>query len=164
VTTLNVIIKHPAYPNNNLTTVVTLHIHTHFISAVIVLTLRISHRTMHSLFAIITFSGLVSARNKFNLPDQAQSPLLATQSISQPPIGFGTWNLKESGQNTTDAVAIAIEAGYRQIDCAAAYGNEKHVGAGIKKGLANMRLTRGQIWVTSKLWNDQYVDSQLVLL
>lgn len=73
----------------------------------------------------------------------------------QPLIGFGTWNLKVSPSNTTDAVSIALQAGYRQIDCAAAYGNEKDVGKGIAHGLKKANLKREQIWVTSKLWNDQ---------
>lgn len=97
-----------------------------------------------------TLVGLSQGRNK-------QQPIvLAPQGIKQPAIGFGTWNLNESPENTTGAVAIAIEAGYRQIDCAAAYGNEKHVGKGITEGLRNTGLKRNEIWVTSKLWNDQY--------
>ena len=60
-----------------------------------------------------------------------------------------------SEDNTTEAVSLAIQAGYRQIDCAAAYGNEKAVGKGIADGLKKANITRDQIWVTSKLWNDQ---------
>ncbi|KAF5868326.1 putative aldehyde reductase protein [Botrytis fragariae] len=87
------------------------------------------------------------------------SPLLPPsqkQSISQPLIGFGTWNLNLSPGNTTEAVAYAIEIGYRQIDCAAAYGNEVAVGQGIKEGLKRAGLKREDIWVTSKLWNDHH--------
>lgn len=87
-----------------------------------------------------------------------QQPIVLTpEGIQQPLIGFGTWNLKESPENTTKAVSIAIEAGYRQIDAAAAYGNEKAVGKGIAEGLKKAGLKREEIWVTSKLWNDQYV-------
>ena len=82
--------------------------------------------------------------------------MLSTNSIDQPPIGFGTWNLKENPENTTNAVAFALEKGYRQIDCAAAYGNEEAVGKGIHSGLKTAGLKREEIWVTSKLWNDQY--------
>ena len=86
-----------------------------------------------------------------------QQPLAGNAPIAQPSIGFGTWHLKESGDNTSSAVAFAIETGYRQIDCAAAYGNEKDVGRGIAEGLRRAGLKRSDIWVTSKLWNDQYV-------
>lgn len=111
---------------------------------------------MWSFLIIAALLGLGQCRNK-------QQPLkfpgtevpLTPQGIAQPDIGFGTWNLKESPENTTAAVAAAIGIGYRQIDCAAAYSNEKEVGKGIAQGLEKMRLKREDIWVTSKLWNDQ---------
>ena len=91
-----------------------------------------------------------------------QQPIVLNgRGIDQPPIGFGTWNLKESSENITNAVAFAIEKGYRQIDGAAAYGNEKDVGEGIHKGLEKAGLERKDIWVTSKLWNDQYAQDCL---
>jgi alcohol dehydrogenase (NADP+) len=68
-----------------------------------------------------------------------------------PLLGFGTWNLKA---NCTEAVAYAIEIGYRHIDCAKAYGNEQAVGQGIAQGLAKTGLRREDLWITSKLWND----------
>ena len=58
-------------------------------------------------------------------------------------------------ENCSEAVSWAIQTGYRHIDGAAAYGNEAQVGAGIRDGLEKANLTRADIWVTSKLWNDQ---------
>jgi diketogulonate reductase-like aldo/keto reductase len=85
-----------------------------------------------------------------------QHPIISSKStISQPSIGFGTWNLNVEPENTTEAVSFAIQHGYRQIDAAAIYGNEKAVGKGIADSLKKANLTREQIWVTSKLWNDQ---------
>ncbi|KAF2741222.1 Aldo/keto reductase, partial [Polyplosphaeria fusca] len=92
----------------------------------------------------------------------SQQPLKPT-AISQPLIGFGTWNLDESPENTTEAVAIAIEAGYRQIDCAAAYGNEKAIGKGIAEGLKRANIKREDLWITSKLWNDHHAPSRVSL-
>lgn len=88
---------------------------------------------------------------------QEQAPLQAsTSAISDIPIiGFGTWNLDRS--NASDAVAAAIHAGYRHIDCAAIYGNEKEVGKGIALGMKNEGLKREELWITSKLWNNQSV-------
>lgn len=106
---------------------------------------------MRLLWAFTALIGISECRNKLQQPI-----VLAPQNIEQPLIGFGTWNLKESPENTTSAVAVALESGYRQIDCAAAYGNEKAVGKGIAEGLKNAGLQRNEIWVTSKLWNDQY--------
>ena len=91
--------------------------------------------------------GLCSAQN--------QIPISHTTPSHIPAIGFGTWNLKISGTNTSAAVATAIKTGYRHIDCAAAYDNQKDVGQGIKDGLEETGLKREDIWVTSKLWNDQ---------
>ena len=84
-----------------------------------------------------------------------QIPLTAStiQLPSIPLLGYGTWNLDRS--NASDAVSYAIQTGYRHIDCAAAYRNEKEVGKGIAEGLEKTGLSRSDIWVTSKLWNDQ---------
>jgi len=66
-----------------------------------------------------------------------------------PNIGFGTFRTP-SGEETEQSVLNAIKAGYRHIDCAAAYGNEKSVGEAIRKS----GVAREEIFVTSKLWND----------
>jgi hypothetical protein len=108
-------------------------------------------RFSSQLLAVLATSPLVWAYD-------TQQPLVPSEStISQPLIGFGTWNLDISDKNTTEAVSLAIQAGYRQIDCATAYRNEKAVGKGIADGLKKANLTRNEIWVTSKLWNDQSV-------
>jgi 2,5-diketo-D-gluconate reductase A len=54
------------------------------------------------------------------------------------------------------AVSSAIELGYRSIDTAAIYQNEKGVGEGIK----NSGLKRSQIYLTTKLWNTDHLDAQ----
>jgi diketogulonate reductase-like aldo/keto reductase len=63
-----------------------------------------------------------------------------------PAIGFGTWQL--SGQIALRAVTQALDAGYRHIDTAAMYGNEREVGAAISAH----RLPRDEIFVTTKVW------------
>ena len=90
-----------------------------------------------------------------SLAADEQAPLSneETEAISDIPlIGFGTWNLDRS--NASDVVAAAIHAGYRHIDCAAIYGNEKEVGEGIRKGMKKAGIKRKEIWITSKLWNN----------
>lgn len=67
-----------------------------------------------------------------------------------PNIGFGTFRTP-SGEETEQSVLNAIKAGYRHIDCAAAYGNEKSVGDAIRKS----GVAREELFVTSKLWNDE---------
>lgn len=56
--------------------------------------------------------------------------LTLNNGVQMPLVGFGTFML--SGETCTQSVAAAIESGYRMIDTAEAYGNEKEVGAGIK--------------------------------
>lgn len=67
-----------------------------------------------------------------------------------PNIGFGTFRTP-SGEETEQSVLNAIKAGYRHIDCAAAYGNEKSVGNAIRKS----GVPREELFITSKLWNDE---------
>ena len=83
-----------------------------------------------------------------------QRPLTEDGLTSMPLLGFGTWNLH--GENATKAVSIAIQTGYRHVDCATAYGNQKEVGAGIADGIQKAGIKRSDLWITSKLWNTQY--------
>lgn len=74
-----------------------------------------------------------------------------------PVIGLGTYKTKDGGE-VARAVQWALEAGYRLIDTAAVYGNEKGAGYAIKKS----GVPREEIFVTTKLWNhDQGYDQTL---
>ncbi|PSN62096.1 Aldo/keto reductase [Corynespora cassiicola Philippines] len=64
---------------------------------------------------------------------------------SIPAIGIGTWHVK--GSVATGEVKTALQAGYRHVDTAFAYGNEKEVGDGIKAS----GVPREDIWLTTKL-------------
>ncbi len=68
-----------------------------------------------------------------------------------PWLGLGTWKLLD-GKEAFDAVTAAIQTGYRHIDTAAAYGNEKSVGKAIREN----PVPREEIFLTTKLWNDQH--------
>jgi 2,5-diketo-D-gluconate reductase A len=61
-----------------------------------------------------------------------------------PLLGFGTWQI--TGSRATDAVAWALDAGYRHVDTATMYGNEKEVGAGLAAG----SVPRDDVFVTTK--------------
>jgi diketogulonate reductase-like aldo/keto reductase len=71
-----------------------------------------------------------------------------------PALGFGTWNLAKN--TAAEAVTTAIKAGYRHIDCAMVYENEKQVGAGITQAIGENLVSRKELFVTSKLWNTDH--------
>lgn len=72
--------------------------------------------------------------------------------VEMPLLGLGTWNL--TGKECERAVLHALEAGYRHIDTASVYGNEKEVGNAIRKS----GMPRSEIFVTTKLWNSEHND------
>ena len=79
--------------------------------------------------------------------------MILKNGIKIPDIGFGTWNIPY-GEVCEEAVFEAIKAGYRHIDTAGAYGNERSVGLGVKAALREGIIKdRSDIFITSKLWN-----------
>eukprot|EP00088_Acartia_fossae_P025341 TRINITY_DN2616_c0_g1_i3.p1 TRINITY_DN2616_c0_g1~~TRINITY_DN2616_c0_g1_i3.p1 ORF type:complete len:331 (+),score=97.28 TRINITY_DN2616_c0_g1_i3:36-995(+) len=80
----------------------------------------------------------------------SSTSLTLSNGMKMPVLGLGTWKSKPG--EVQAAVAHAIKSGYRHIDCAAVYGNEKEVGEGIKAS----GVDRNQLWITSKLWNTKH--------
>ena len=80
----------------------------------------------------------------------AERALLRT-GARMPLLGLGTWKIPTDQCPTL--VREAISRGWRHIDCACDYGNEREVGAGIASALASGVCAREDLWVTSKLWN-----------
>jgi 2,5-diketo-D-gluconate reductase A len=79
---------------------------------------------------------------------------------SMPQVGLGVWQTPP--EDTERAVATALDAGYRHIDTAAGYFNEREVGHALKNA-AESGLPREEVFVTTKLWNaDQGYDRTLV--
>jgi alcohol dehydrogenase (NADP+) len=71
-----------------------------------------------------------------------------------PILGLGTWKSKPG--EVRKAVYWAIETGYRHIDCASIYQNEREVGQGIADAMSDGLVKRQELFVTSKLWNDSH--------
>jgi aldehyde reductase len=91
----------------------------------------------------------------------SQSPDLRTTRIplnhgagKMPALGFGT--LIPDPAVTVTATQDALEAGFRHFDCAERYGNEREVGRALEAGLAAGGIPRGDIFVTTKLWNSNH--------
>jgi len=74
-----------------------------------------------------------------------------SNGVGIPCIGFGTWQTPD-GDVAVRSVAAAIEAGYRHIDTAQAYGNEESVGKGIRES----GIDRKDLFITTKLWNSNH--------
>jgi methylglyoxal/glyoxal reductase len=86
-----------------------------------------------------------------------QSTATLNNGIEIPRLGLGVYRAAR-GEETRQAVRWALEAGYRHIDTARVYGNERDVGAAVR----DSGLPRESLFLTTKLWNaDQGYDSTL---
>jgi diketogulonate reductase-like aldo/keto reductase len=77
-----------------------------------------------------------------------QTYLTLPNGVKMPQLGLGVYGAKD-GAETEQAVLWALEAGYRHIDTAAVYGNERGVGEALQKS----GLQRSDVFVTGKIWN-----------
>lgn len=67
-----------------------------------------------------------------------------------PSVGLGTW--KAPPNVVAEAVKSSVKAGYRHIDCAKVYGNEKEIGKALKELFCTGVVGRSEMFITSKLW------------
>lgn len=90
-----------------------------------------------------------------------QDTVTLNNSVEMPWLGLGVFRVEDDAI-AADSVKAAIKAGYRLIDTAAIYQNEKGVGQGIKEALAETGLSREDLFITSKVWNaDQGYDTTI---
>ena len=80
-----------------------------------------------------------------------QTHLTLNNGVAIPQFGLGVYSIP-AGEVTYNSVLTALKAGYRHIDTAHAYQNERSVGQAIK----DSGIPRDSIWVTSKLWPNEY--------
>ncbi|WP_395024545.1 2,5-didehydrogluconate reductase DkgB [Comamonas odontotermitis] len=73
-----------------------------------------------------------------------------------PSFGVGTFRL--TGQTVIDSVRNALDVGYRAVDTAQIYGNEAEVG----QAIAESGVPRADLFVTTKIWTDNYARAKLV--
>ena len=81
-----------------------------------------------------------------------------------PGIGLGTFG-SDAYDNTAiaEAVSGAIKLGYRYIDCAACYGNEDLIGEVFDNAVNEKTVTREELFITSKVWNDMHAKGNVLL-
>jgi len=104
---------------------------------------------MYHILSVLGACLSLTVAQEFSPP----TPPQGTQVNTIPQIGLGTARI---AGNTSEVIASAIVNGFRHIDCAYNYGNQKDVGVGIKEGLKRTGLKREDLWITSKLAGDRH--------
>lgn len=109
----------------------------------------------------------MSQSTTFSVAEDGVDPSLVPQRTlntgdSMPAIGLGTFGSDHiTPQQVADAVKDAAALGYRHFDCAAVYGNEKQIGVALQEIMAG-GIAREDLWITSKLWNDQHAEEDVI--
>lgn len=110
---------------------------------------------------LILFLATIVLIGCFSVPSFAKNQTIGTANVpyiklnngvEMPQFGLGTFALDDKNGEAYNAVLTALKAGYRHIDTAHAYGNERSVGRAIK----DSGIPREEIWVTSKLWPNEF--------
>ena len=90
-----------------------------------------------------------------------------SNGVAMPRVGLGTWQVsfyltfqsllfQSTPQEVKAAVTAAIDAGYRLIDTAAVYQNEEAIGEAIREAIAAGKVTRDELFITTKLWANDF--------
>merc|ERR1711892_58466 len=91
--------------------------------------------------------------------EMATSASLPLGQGCMPVVGYGLW--KTGQDKASSLVRQALGAGYRYVDSAANYGNEKEVGEGIAKAIEEGVCSREDMFITSKLWNTYHAPEHV---
>lgn len=84
---------------------------------------------------------------------------IPSTKAQMPVIGLGTFGSDHiSADEMAKAVELGLSLGYRFVDCASVYGNEKEIGEVLKKS----SIPREELWITSKVWNDMHGRANVV--
>lgn len=86
--------------------------------------------------------------------DLENGTVMLNSGYEMPILGIGTFRL--SGSEAENSVYWALRDGYRLIDTARIYGNEADVGRGIQRAIEEGIVTREEIFVTTKMWTDDF--------
>ena len=104
---------------------------------------------------------------RFAVAEDAIDPaLVPTRTLCtgarMPAIGLGTFGSDHvSAAEIAEAVRGAISVGYRHLDCASVYGNERQIGAVLRQ-VFSPPLRREDLWIVSKLWNDKHAENDVI--
>ena len=84
-----------------------------------------------------------------------QTFLTLNNGVQMPQFGLGVYSIPD-GDETYNSVMTALKCGYRHIDTAHAYRNERSVGRAVK----DSGIDRSEIWITSKLWPNEHGEGK----
>ncbi|KKW41764.1 MAG: Aldehyde reductase [Candidatus Magasanikbacteria bacterium GW2011_GWA2_56_11] len=88
------------------------------------------------------------------------SRITLNTGASMPSLGLGTY--KSPPEKVGAAVAYAVgECGYRHVDCAAVYENEKEIGAALAAVFSAQKAAREEVFITGKLWNNAHAAADV---
>lgn len=108
---------------------------------------------------ISTLVLMIGGANMVFASDNKVPYITLNNGVEMPQLGLGTFALDDNTGETYNAVLTALKDGYRYIDTAHAYGNERSVGKAIKAS----GIPREEIWVTSKLWPNEFGEGTTAL-
>lgn len=100
--------------------------------------------------------------NVFKINKSAIAPHQIPQKVLYsgdriPVVGLGTFGSDAvSAAAIAETVNAAVGGGYRHLDCASVYGNQKEIGQALQEILQSDQIQRDELWVTSKVWNDMH--------
>ncbi|KOB76022.1 Uncharacterized protein OBRU01_06510, partial [Operophtera brumata] len=112
-------------------------------------------------FPYFPFEGVEREPSVLAMAEKAPTIAL-NDGCSIPILALGTYGSSQDIARMRQAVVSAIEAGYRHIDTASLYNNEDKIGEGIAEAVQKGLVTRDELFVTTKLWNDKHAKDQVV--
>ncbi len=105
---------------------------------------------------ILNFFNMNAQTTFEGLKHHSEQPYLTLNNgVRMPQFGLGLYMIAE-GDEAYNAVLTALNAGYRHFDCAHAYRNERSLGRALK----DSGVPRDSVWVTSKLWPNEYGEGK----
>ena len=111
------------------------------------------------IFAVILTSmtaGCSSSSSEFHADDSKVPYVTLNSGYKMPMLGLGTWT--QDNDTAEESVYTAIREGCRLIDTARYYGNESGVGKGVRRAIGEEIITRGDIFITTKIMPGNYSD------
>lgn len=87
--------------------------------------------------------------------------IILNTGATMPFVGLGTWKAVPDEVGKVVEYAL-LDAGYRHIDCAAIYRNEKEIGEVFKKVFSGKKVKREEVFITSKLWNTEHAKRDVL--